>query len=98
MNWTEDFGDEPGVEDRMPFGMSPEEMRDVLIAASLETCEFCGVEAHFEDLVETGTCEYYTMDVDPNTLACPECLENRRLKFIPKDPSLFDCFTPVEFV
>lgn len=94
MPWHEDFEDEPSVEERMPFGITPEEMQAVMVAASLGACEFCGEQAVLEDLIETGMYEYYSMDLDPGTLACADCLENHRLRFVPDDPSLFDCWTP----
>lgn len=95
MVWHEDFADEPSVEERMPFGITPEEMQAVMLEASLGTCEFCGEHVALEDLIETDTYEYYTMELDPGTLACPDCLENRRLRFVPDDPRLFDCMTPI---
>jgi hypothetical protein len=98
MNWHEDFEDEPAVEDRMPYGLSPEEMSLLIIEAPLGVCEFCGVKGPREDFVKTGLDEYLTMDLDPNTLACPNCLEDHRLRWIVDDPSLFDCFTAVQFV
>ena len=96
MNLHEDFGDEPSIEERMPFGISPEEMREGMIEAFMGVCEFCGVSAPRDEFIETGMYEYRTMDLDPDTLACAECLEEHRLTFIPDDPSLFDCYTPVE--
>jgi hypothetical protein len=96
MRWHEDFQDEPSVEERMPFGITFEEMQAAMVAASLGACEFCGEQALLEDLIETGTYEYYTMDLDPGTLACGECLENHRTQFVPDDPSLYDCYTPVD--
>jgi len=98
MTWQEDFEDEPSVEERMPFGITPEEMQAVMIEASLGTCDFCGEKSPLEDLIETGMYEYYTMDLDPGTLGCIDCLEGRRMRFIPDDPSLFDCYTPVNCV
>jgi hypothetical protein len=95
MGWHEDFADEPSVEERMPFGFAPEEMQAAIIAASFGVCEFCGEESMLEDLIESGMYEYYTMDLDPGTLSCADCLESHRLRFVPDDPSLFDCFTPV---
>ena len=95
----EDFGDEPSVEERMPFGVSPEEMRAVSEEAMLsDCCEFCERLPDDGELVETGMYEYYTMDLDPGTLICVVCLELHRSQFIPDDPSLFDCYTPVAFV
>ncbi len=96
MVWHEDFADEPSVEERMPFGITPQEMHAMMLEASLGTCEFCGAQAAIGEMIETGTYEYYTMDIDPGTLACPGCIENHRLRFIPDDPSLYDCLTPVE--
>lgn len=95
ISWHEDFGDEPAVEERMPFGVTPEEMRAALYEASLGTCEFCGQQACTDELIETGMHEYYTMDLDPGTLSCLECLESRRDALIPEDLSLSDCYTPV---
>jgi hypothetical protein len=95
MNLDEDFEDEPAVEERMPFGITPEEMYAVMIEASQESCEFCNEAFHCEDLIETGMYEYCTMDLDPGTFACSECLERHRMRFVPDDPSLFDCLTPV---
>lgn len=95
MNWHEDYGDEPAIEERMPYGMTPEEMRDVMMEASCETCYVCGVKAQVEEFVETGMYEYYTMDIDPETFFCPACIEEYRMQFIPEDPSLFDCLTPL---
>ena len=97
--WHEDFSDEPGVEERMPFGVSPEEMRAVMEEALQDDCcELCGLLVDPVDLIETGMTEYYQMDLDPGTRVCTECLESHRLQFIPDDPSLFDCYTPVVFV
>ena len=42
--------------------------------------------------------EYYTMDLDPGTRICTECLESHRVRFIPDNPSLFDCYTPMACV
>ncbi len=95
MNLHEDFEDEPAVEERMPFGITPEEMHAAMVEASLELCKFCNESYPSEDWIETGMHEYCTMDSDPGTFACPECLEAYRMRFIPDDPSLFDCLTPV---
>ena len=97
--WCEDFDDEPSVEERMPFGVSPEEMRAVSEEAMpSDCCEFCKLPSDDGELVETGMYEYYTMDLDPGTRVCPECLESHRMLFIPDDPSLFDCYTPLACV
>lgn len=97
--WHEDFADEPAVEERMPFGITPEEMRAVMEEAlQADCCELCTLAFAPEELVETGMYEYYTMDLDPGTRVCPECLESHRLGFIPDDPLLFDCCTPVACV
>jgi hypothetical protein len=96
----EDFGDEPSVEERMPFGgISPEEM----LAVSEEIlrsncCELCGLPPALGELVETGMYEYYTMDLDPGTRVCEECLESHRTQYIPDNPMLFDCYTPLACV
>ena len=95
--WHEDFEDEPSVEERMPFGLSPEEMRAVSIEASLDICENCHVQLPDDEFVVTGMDEYCTMDIDPGTKLCSECYDERRMQFIPSDPSLFDCFTPAIF-
>ena len=83
----------------MPFGVPPEEMR----AASEEAlendcCEVCKLPFDPRELVETGMYEYCTMDLDPGTRICLECLDSHRMKFIPDDPSLFDCYTPIACV
>jgi len=97
--WHEDFADEPAVEERMPFGIPPEEMRAVLEEALQDDCcELCGMLFDPGEVAETGMYEYYTMDLDPGTRVCPECLESRRDQFIPDDPSLFDCYTPLACV
>ena len=97
--WHEDFADEPSIEERIPFGISPEEMRAVMEVASLDDCcELCKLPFDCGDLIETGLYEYYTMDLDPGTWVCTECLESHRLKFIPDDPSLFDVYTPLAYV
>jgi hypothetical protein len=99
MWWHEDFEDEPSVEERMPFGVPPEEMRAVLEEALQDDCcELCELPFGPGELVETGIYEFYTMDLDPGTRICSECLESHRMQFIPDDPSLFDCYTPVECV
>ena len=50
--WHEDFGDEPSVEERMPFGISPEEMLAVSEEAMLsECCEF----AHYHSTKENSS-------------------------------------------
>ena len=95
----EDFEDEPSVEERMPFGVSPEEMRAVFEESLENDCwEFCKLPFGPGDLAETGKPEFYMMDLDPGTRICPECLESHRMRFIPGDPSLFDCYTPIVFV
>ena len=93
--WHEDFADEPSVEERTPFGISPDEAFAAMMDASLATCEFCRRQAEHEDFIETGMNEYYTMDLDPGTMACYDCLEQHRARFIPDDPLLFDAWTPV---
>ncbi len=98
MGWHEDFGDEPSVEERMPFGLSPLEMQAISDEACLEACHFCDERYPEESLYTTDMYEYVTMDVDPDTKLCPECYDRRRLKFVPDDPSLFDCYTPVEVI
>jgi hypothetical protein len=92
----EDFGDEPSVEERMPFGVSQEEML-VVFKEVLENdcCEHCKQLFDAGELVETEMYEYYTMDLDPGTRICPECLESHREQYIPDDPSLFDCYIPL---
>jgi hypothetical protein len=96
MDFHEDFGDEPSVEERMPFGITPQEVHAVMTEASLGACEFCGEQEALDDLTETGTYKYHTMDLDPGILACIDCLENHRMQFIPDNASLFDCYTPVD--
>ena len=97
--WHEDFGDEPSVEERIPFGIPPEEMAVLQEDAILQCncCACCGQLFDYEDLIETGMREFYTMDLDPGLICC-ECLESRRVRFIPDNPLLFDVYTPVEFV
>ena len=69
--WHEDFADEPAVEERMPFGVPPEEMRAVLEEALQDDCcELCGLLFDPGELTETGMYEYYTMDLDPGTRVC----------------------------
>ncbi len=88
--------EEVSIEEQMPYGISPEEARAVSEEAFLcDCCEFCGSFRDDSEFVETGMGEFYTMDIDPGTLVCIECLESRRLRFIPDDPSCFDCWTPV---
>ena len=95
MAWHEDFEDEPSVENQMPFGISPEEMHVVMMDAMVDACECCGVRLEQFYLVETGTYEFYTMDIDPGTLMCVDCLEDRREQYTPDDPELFDALTRV---
>lgn len=95
MMWHEDFGDEPSVEDRMPFGVSPEEMEAVMLEALLDPCEICGVQFERDLMTETGSYEYYTMDLDPGTLLCADCYETHRLQYVPDDPELIDGLTPI---
>ena len=92
----EDFADEPSVEERMPHGLSPAEMKALHDEASVEDCEFCGESFHYDELVPTGHYEYYTMDLDPGTRICADCLERRREDYTPSDPALFDCYMPVQ--
>lgn len=58
-------------------------------------CEQCKMPHAFWDLITTGMYEYHTMDLDPGTDVCGGCYEAQRNRFIPDDPSLFDCYTPV---
>ncbi len=61
-------------------------------------CANCGELSPFAELIVTGSREYYTMELDPDTALCCECYEDRQAARIPSDPSLFDCYTPVDFV
>lgn len=63
--------------------------------AGEKLCDRCWMPFARRELLETGMYEYYTMDVDPGTFMCHDCHEARREQFIPDDPSLFDCHTPV---
>jgi hypothetical protein len=97
--WHEDFGDEPSIEERMPFGMLPEEIRTVSEEASRDDCcELCKQLFDWSELIETGLYEYYTMNIDPGTRVCAACLESNRMEFIPDDPTLFDVYTPLAYV
>lgn len=58
-------------------------------------CAVCNMRFPKSQLTETGMYEYYTMDIDPMTLICSDCYETARERFVPEDPALFDCFTPV---
>ena len=58
-------------------------------------CEQCRMPYSIRDLIKTGMYEYYTMDFDPDTEICYNCYETQRDKFIPDDPCLFDCYTPI---
>lgn len=58
-------------------------------------CDGCQMPHPARDLHETSTYEYYTMDIDPGARLCFGCYERRREAFIPDDPSLYDCLTPV---
>ncbi len=58
-------------------------------------CDQCWMPFASRQLIETSMHEYYTMDLDPGTAMCPDCYESHREGFIPDDPSLFDCYTPV---
>jgi hypothetical protein len=58
-------------------------------------CDGCSMPHPNEHLLKTGMYEYYTMDLDPGTELCPNCYEVRLDRFVPDDPLLFDCFTPV---
>ena len=96
MRWHEDFEDEPSVEERMPFGLSPSEMQAMMIEARFDTCEQCGDRLPDEDLIATGMYEYFTMDIDPESKFCPECYELLQRRDVPSDPSLFDGLTPLQ--
>jgi competence protein CoiA len=61
-------------------------------------CEACKTPHPRQYLTETGMYEYYTMDLDPGTVMCPDCYESRRDRFIPDDPELWDCYTPLRTV
>lgn len=98
VNWHEDFEDEPSVEERMPFGVPPEEMRAVIASTSVDFCENCHVQLPDDEFVLTGMDEYHTMDLDPGTKLCCDCYDACRMRFIPSDPSLFDCYTPLHLV
>jgi hypothetical protein len=84
--WHEDFSDEPGPEERMPIGWEDKPL----------ICEVCGCYLDVSGC-ETGMYEYMTLDLDPGTHICAECLERRTMCYIPDDPSLFDVYTPVHF-
>jgi competence protein CoiA len=58
-------------------------------------CEDCKMPSKRMYLIETGMWEYYTLDLDPQTLLCPDCHETRCDTRTPDDPALFDCWTPV---
>ena len=75
MRWHEDFEDEPSVEERMPFGLSPIEMQAMMIEARFDTCERCGDRLPDDELISTGMHEYFTMDIDPESKFCPGCYE-----------------------
>ncbi len=61
-------------------------------------CEACNMPHPRHYLTETGMYEYYTMDLDPGTVFCPDCYEARRDQCIPDDPDLWDCYTPLRTV
>lgn len=65
--------------------------------AGNQLCEDCRRSLPKRQLIETGTHEYYTLDLDPTTLLCIECYEARCDERTPNDASLFDCYTPVAF-
>jgi hypothetical protein len=97
--WHEDYG--PTCEERIPVG--GEEMSALQEEAILQCqcCTYCGHlcdHEHLNDLTETGMEEYCRLDLDPGTIICLECLESVRVQFTPTDPSVFDVYTPVEFV
>jgi hypothetical protein len=96
MRWHEDFGDAPSVEERMPSGLSPIEMAEIMLEANCERCECCQKWFLVDELVLTGMYEYYTMDIDPDSLYCSDCYEAERERYTPSDPSLYDCYTPLE--
>lgn len=99
MFWHEDFGDEPSIEERMPIGVSPEEKLAVSEQIWEDShCSICEQEFAESELIETGMYEYCTMDLDPGTKLCPECLEAHRDQYIPDDPMLFDCYTPIQCI
>jgi hypothetical protein len=95
MCWHEYFGDEPSVEERMPYGLSPAEIDSIIAEASLHKCEECGKPFLADEVITTGMYEYYTMDVDPESVVCLECYEACREGHIPSDPSLIDGYTPL---
>ncbi len=95
MQWPhEDFGDSPSVEELTPTGMCPE-MKALHDAAYHVPCEHCGESFYVHDLVTTGYGEYITMDLDPGTRLCEDCLERQRDRYTPDDPRLWDAWTPV---
>jgi hypothetical protein len=95
MCWHEDFGDEPSVEERMPYGLSPAEVHLIVAEASLHRCEECGKRFLEDEVISTGIYEYYMMDIDPESVVCLECYEACQAGRIPTDPSLIDCYTPL---
>lgn len=95
MGWHEDFEDEPTVEERMPFGLPPVEIQALHAEASVDRCESCGESFPCDYFEPIGYIEYCTMDLDCDTRICSDCLEERRASYIPDDPELFDCLTPV---
>jgi hypothetical protein len=96
MQFFEDFGDEPSVEERMPHGLDTVEICNLYIEAAKDKCECCLQLIAEETLIRTGRGEYMTMDIDPDTRICPDCYEERRLLYTPDDPMLFDGWTPLE--
>lgn len=98
MNWHEDFGDEPSVEERTPHGLSPNEIIAIIADESRVKCDECGERFHADDVVITDMYEYCTMDIDPESVICLDCYEACRDAHIPDDPTLFDGCTPLQLV
>lgn len=60
-----------------------------------QLCKCCKMPFPAWQLTKTGMYEFYTMDLDPETMLCGECYETRRESRIPDDQELFDAWTPL---
>lgn len=95
MRLHEDYGDEPGIEERYPSDQSPDEYDLAGTAGTFEPCELCGTFCITTDLIATDLWEYVTMDIDPGTKLCSGCYQESLDRSTPDDPTLYDAYTPI---